>query len=883
VIGTLVRGLGMICLLGSTVAAFGQSIARPTSPAETASAAPAETGANARPSPAQEQDADHSKNSDAGDLPDNPQPAQGSSHSENTVLGLPRQLLHDQIGMWMSPARFKLSDATWLVPAGGFAATLFATDSSVSRHLSNKTNTLNTYLHVSDYGTYSMVGGAAGIYLLGLMSQNEHERETGFLSGEAAIDGLAVVEALKYATGRQRPFQDNGNGKFWKAGTSFPSEHAEISWAIAGMFAHEYPSPLMKFVAYGAATAISATRVTAKQHFPADVFVGAAIGYLTSEYIYRKHHDPDLPGGPWEIPAVRQDSPGHWQAKDMGSPYVPLDNWVYPAIDRLTAMGYIHTGFADMRPWTRMECARQIEEAGDSISQDAAEESEAARVYRQLQTEFTPELNLLGGGDNADFRVESVYTRGTEIVGKPLTDAYHFGQTIINDFGRPEEQGFNDVFGMSGWAADGPFVAYARGEYQHAPWAPALPVSARDTISSEDFTNLVPTYVASAPVPPDTPTPAFNEGRFLDAYVGMNFSDWQITYGNQSLWWGPSQGGPLMFSDNAQPMRMFRVDRVAPFRLPGFLGVIGPMRVEGYVGQYSGYDFVLTPTGLAGGYGQPVNPQPIDHGERLSFKPTSNLEIGLSRTTDYAGPGYPLTLHNFLRSVFSTGNTGPGNARKPGARRSGLDFSYRLPGMRNGATFYAEGMAQHDEITPLLGPDVACWFAGLYIPTLPGVRKMDLRLEGGYTDPPYAAGDVAHGAFYWDDTWISGFQNAGHLMGNWIGRQGQGAQAWTTYWLGHRDKLQFGFRHQEVSRQLVADGLLPNGAPSPLVPAGGTLADANVRAKFWVGSTFSISALVQYETWHYPVIALSRQSNVTSVIELSFWPRPFRLREAQQQ
>ncbi|MGB7130630.1 MAG: capsule assembly Wzi family protein [Candidatus Sulfotelmatobacter sp.] len=853
----------MTCLLASTAVGWAQSRPKPAAAADLAGAGPVQEGPDAG------RGSDSQQPADAGNLPDNPQPAPGPGHSENTLLGLPRQLMHDQIGMWTSPARFKLSDATWLVPAGGFAAALLATDSSVSRHLSNNPNTLNTYRHVSDYGTYSMVGGAAGVYLLGVMSQDPHQRETGFLSGEAAIDGLAVVEALKYATGRQRPFQDSGDGKFLKGGTSFPSEHAEISWAIAGIFAHEYPSPFMKFLAYGAATAISATRVTAKQHFPADVFVGAAIGYLTSEYVYRKHHSADLPGAPWEIPAVRQDRPGHWQAKDMGSPYVPLDNWVYPALDRLTAMGYIHTGFADMRPWTRMECARQIEEAGDSISQDAAEEGEAARMFGELQKEFAPELNLLGGGDNADVRVESVYTRGTEIAGKPLTDAYHFGQTIVNDFGRPEEQGFNDVAGMSGWAADGPFVVYARGEYQHAPSAPALPVTERDTISSEDFSQLLYT-VPSPPTPPATATPAFNEGRFLDAYVGMNFSDWQITYGNQSLWWGPSQAGPLMFSDNAQPMRMFRVDRVTPFRLPGFLGVIGPMRIEGYVGQYSGYDFVLTPTGLAGAYGAPVNPQPIDHGQRISFKPTSNLEIGLSRTTDYGGPGYPLTLHNFFRSVFSTGNSVPGNPSKPGARRSGLDFSYRLPGVRNGATFYAEGMAQHDEITPLLGPDVACWFAGLYLPTLPGTRKMDLRLEGGYTDPPHSFGDVSHGAFYWDGTWITGFQNAGHLMGSWMGRQGQGEQASTTYWLGHRDKLQFGFRHQKVSTQLVRDPL------DAAVPEGGNLSDANVRAEFWAGPTVSVAAMVQYETWNYPVIALGRQSNVTSMIELSFWPKPFR-------
>lgn len=862
----LAPGLMMICLLASAAAAVGQSAVSSAPVSEN------QDGGEQTPRPAQPQSTsanDQAKATDPSELPDNPQPVPASGHSENTILGLPRQLLRDQIGMWTSPARFKLSDATWLVPVGGFAAALFATDSSVSRHLSNKPSTLNTYRNISDYGAYSMVGGAGGIYLLGLLSQNPHEKETGFLSGESAIDSLAVVELLKYTTGRLRPYQGSGTGPFRSGGTSFPSEHSAVAWSIAATFAHEYPSPFMKFLAYGAATLVSASRVVGKEHFPSDVFIGAAIGYLTSEYIYRKHHDPDLSGGPWEIPAVRPDSPRHWQAKDMGSPYVPLDNWIYPELDRLTAMGYIHTGFADMRPWTRMECARQVEEAADSISQDAAEESEAARIFRELQMEFTPELNLLGGGNNANFRVESVYTRGTEIAGKPLIDAYHFGQTIINDFGRPEEQGFNDVSGMSGWATDGPFVVYARGEFQHSPSAPPLPVTARDTISNEDFSQLL-YIIPKPPVPPDAPTPAFNQGRFLDTYVAMNFSDWQISYGNQSLWWGPSQGGPLMFSDNAQPMRMFRVDRVTPFRLPSFLGVLGPMRIEGYIGQYSGYDFVFTPHGLAGAYGQPVNPQPIDHGERISFKPTPNLEVGLSRTTDYGGPGYPLTTHNFLRSVFSTGNTLPGNPSKPGARRSGLDFSYRLPGMRNGATFYAEGMAQHDEISPILGPDVAAWFAGLYLPSLPGVRKMDLRLEGGYTDPPSGAGDISHGAFYWDDTWITGFQNAGHLVGSWMGRQGQGAQASATYWLGHRDKLQFGFRHQKVSRQLVADPL------DPAIPEGGNLTDANVRAEFWANSTFSVAAMVQYETWSYPVIALTRQANVASSIQLSFWPKPLR-------
>ena len=101
-----------------------------------------------------------SKAADAGDVPDNPQPA---DHAENQVRTLPWQLMHDQIGMWTSPRRLKLSDATWLVPAGGFAAALFATDSDVSGHLSNNPSTLLRYRHISDYGMYSMVGSSAGI------------------------------------------------------------------------------------------------------------------------------------------------------------------------------------------------------------------------------------------------------------------------------------------------------------------------------------------------------------------------------------------------------------------------------------------------------------------------------------------------------------------------------------------------------------------------------------------------------------------------------------------------------------------------------------------------------------------------------------------------
>jgi hypothetical protein len=94
------------------------------------------------------------------------------------------------------------------------------------------------------------------------------------------------------------------------------------------------------------------------------------------------------------------------------------------------------------------------------------------RLYDSLRQEFVPELALLTGGGNRAIHLESVYVRVTDISGPPLTDGYHFGQTIYNDYGRPFQEGFNSIAGFSGWATAGRWVVCARGEYQHAPSGP---------------------------------------------------------------------------------------------------------------------------------------------------------------------------------------------------------------------------------------------------------------------------------------------------------------------------------------------------------------------------------------------------------------------------
>lgn len=775
------------------------------------------------------------------------------------AIDLPRQILRDQIGLWTSPTRIRLSDATFFVPLGGLTAGMIATDSDMSRHLSDNPKSLLRDRNISDYGAAGTIGLVDGAYVLGLTTHNEHLRETGFLGMESLLDSVVIAESLGYATGRERPIADGARGRFWHGGNSFPSEHAAVAWSAASIVAHEYPNPFVRLLAYGLATTITVSRVEAKEHFPSDALVGTALGWLVGEYVYRQQHNPRIEGRDWSIPSIRPERAGHWQAKNMGSAYVSLDSWVYPSFDRLIALGYVRTGFQDMRPWTRMECARLVIEAQDQINEDDLAQSAASELYHALQIEFRREEDLLGGGNNASIGLESVYSRSTQIAGQPLTDGYHFAQTEINDYGRPYEQGFNNVSGISGWAEDGPFAGYVRVEYQHAPESSALPLAARQAIAQQDFGPDVPLGVnPESFIPPASPVVSINQSHLLDAYIAMNLSDWQLSYGKQSLWWGPGRGGPMMFSDNADPINMFRINRVTPFRLPSFLGALGPMRLEFFLGQFSGYHFILNPSGVVGNWGQSLHPQPIIHGERLSFKPTENLEIGLSRTTDYGGPGYPLTVHSFLRSVFSTSNALAGSPNKPGDRRSGLDLSYRIPGLRNGLTFYCDGFVE-DEISPLVGPDVAARTGGLYIPRVPRLPKLDFRLEGVYTDLP-SGGTKRPGFFYYDSTWITGYQNSGNLLGSWIGRGGQGAQAWSSYRFTPKDKLELSYRHQKVSNQFVPDG--------------GTLADADLRADFWMGSLFSLSASVQYEAWTFPVIASNRRRDVATMVQLAVWPRP---------
>src|ERR1700674_2314209 len=322
----------------------------------------------------------------------------------------------DQKAIWTSPFHLHTQDKKWLLPLGVGTLGLVASDQDIMRHFGNTPMAHSSSF--SNYGLAAMVGGAASLYLRGAITHDDHSRETGFLAGEAAVNGLVVGETMKLVFQRPRPNAANA-GSFGAGGASFPSEHALVAWSIASVIAHEYPGPLTKLLAYGAATGISLSRVAARQHFPSDVVVGSALGYLVGRYVYRAHHDPELPGAsrnPFGNNFEENAPPRARTPAELGSPSVPLDSWVYAAFDRLAALGYAPSAFANLRPWTRMECARIIAAAGEDL--DVANPgaggkigSEAYKLYAALAAEFSTDLDRFAGRGGSEIRVDSIYTR----------------------------------------------------------------------------------------------------------------------------------------------------------------------------------------------------------------------------------------------------------------------------------------------------------------------------------------------------------------------------------------------------------------------------------------------------------------------------------------
>jgi hypothetical protein len=161
-------------------------------------------------------------------------------------------------------------------------------------------------------------------------------------------------------------------------------------------------------------------------------------------------------------------------------------------------------------------------------------------------------------------------------------------------------------------------------------------------------------------------------------------------------------------------------------------------------------------------------------------------------------------------------------------------------------------------------PPTGSYRAGMYLPRLPHLSRVDFRAESTSTESPIFSGRYGGQLNYMNGGYHDGYTNYGQLMGNAVGRQGRIFQGWTTLHLSARREIQFSFADHQVD---------PN-----FVPRGGLWQDYTVSHEIHAQSGFYLKGSLQFEhIQHYPMLFAGSVNNLTASLEVGFtnpWSKP---------
>jgi hypothetical protein len=507
----------------------------------------------------------------------------------------------------------------------------------------------------------------------------------------------------------------------------------------------------------------------------------------------------------------------------LGSTYIPVDSPIYPMALRLYSMGYLNSAFIGLRPWTRRSLLHMLEKSRNDIV--ARNDDQAMELLARLEDLLDDENPSSGYQRPIVYGLETAYTRLMGISGQPLNDSFHLGQTLVNDYGRPFQSGFNAIAGFSSVNEWDRFSLYVRGEYQHAPAGAGYSLELAQQLSTNDEINFTPPNNPNDTIPYGKTVAAQNPFRLDEAVLSFHVLGHEISGGKSDAWLGPGLGGAMGWSNNAENIYSFRINRVEPMTIPLLSRLLGPLRYDFFVGSLKGH---TAPN------------SPWVHSEVFSFRPSSNFEFGFQRSVIWGGEGHvPITIHTFLRSFFSFSDTKAAaktSSADPGARFSSFTFSYRLPFLRNSVTLYTDSEV-HDDVTPISAPRRAAYRPGIYISHLPLVPRLDFRAEGFSTDVSTLA-SFNGGFMYYEVEQPQGYTNKGFIVGDWTGREAKGGQAWLTYNLGAGEWIQGEFLTKETAKDFVSGGVHQNDYKLDVVKR--------------LRPDIELHAFVQFERWTAP-------------------------------
>lgn len=394
---------------------------------------------------------------------------------------------------------------------------------------------------------------------------------------------------------------------------------------------------------------------------------------------------------------------------------IPLDSWVYPAMDKLAGLGLVDSVLQGTRPYTRLEGARQV---GEALSKAHSGQTPvvARELLGRLQGFFKDEL-----GDAGTTATSYIKPRAIQ-----LDYLYRDGQdsAIAGTNARQFGLNYNNYGIEYGEHHSGQLIF--QGEARLSQY---FLLSVRPLVEFQEGGNAASFHL-------------------LHAKAVLGLGPFEVSVGRQSLWWGQGRHGSLVLTNNAKPLDMVRITNPSPILLPWIFKYLGPFRFDVFWSE------------LEKGR---VVPEPYFGGLRINFKPLPWFEIGASRAVMFGGEGRPsIGWDEFITILGGNNLEGDDTSNSVAA----LDIRLRLPFLW-GAEIYGEMGGEDEADFAGFIPFVAnkAFLGGVYLPQIDPTGRLSLRFE--YAD--LSKIDNNSPPWYRHGIYRSGYTYENKILGHHVG------------------------------------------------------------------------------------------------------------------
>ena len=278
-------------------------------------------------------------------------------------------------------------------------------------------------------------------------------------------------------------------------------------------------------------------------------------------------------------------------------------------------------------------------------------------------------------------------------------------------------------------------------------------------------------------------------------YLGMTMGNWMLSAGWQERWWGPGRDGSLIMSTNARPAPGVTIQRMASTAPKWkWLRWIGPWTLTSSM-QVLDDDRAVEDAWL--------------WSFRTSFRPVTNLEIGISRAAQWCGEGRPCDLQTFLRVLNGNDNRGANVdvEDEPGNQLGGFDIRWALP-RQIPVALYMQWIAEDTRKT---GAQLRLWMQQAGIEYWGKVGSLTHRTHFEFVDTNSHLGALGEGSAqpnvaYNHDIFRTGYRYLGRSIGHGMDNDATSVSLGSTLLDSEGNAWSFSARQMKINR---------NGDPDP--------------------------------------------------------------------